>query len=313
MSEQELRMHLSGATVNTSQLQNAFEELTLKNRIKPTTDENGRLSFETITKGCGQQSPEEVIFELIKDAGSSGILFIDIRLRAKLPEHLLKKELQSLVEKKLVTKTKSITHKMVYTIAGLKADVLLTGNALYSAGTVAAKQVHNLKAVCLKTIYERHEKSYQQMMIDLDKSVDHFHEVDLDQIVAVSACELFDHFSTLPENGSFPNLKLVDIEHILDILLFEGKLIKIEQLNTMPRYRYNPYNQYKKDHFYAPCMDCPDYQRCLPQSAMGISPEICSLLDLGRLEWPRLIAPQTYILIPLVMFLTILQTCVLIL
>lgn len=274
-------MHL-GASVNTSQLQNALEELTLKNRIKPVTDENGRLSFETITKG-GQKSAEEVIFKLIKDAGSNGIFFIDIRLRAKLSEHLLKKGLQSLVEKELVTKTKSITHKMVYTVAGLKADVLLTGNASYSAGTVDAKQVDNLKAACLKTIYERHEKSYQQMMMDLNKSVDHFDEVDLDQIVAVSTVELFDHI-TLPVNGSFSKLTLVDIEHILDILLFEGKLIKIEQLNTKPRYRYNPYYRYKNEVFYAPCMDCPDYQRCLPQSAMGISPEICSLIDLGHLE-----------------------------
>ncbi|KAH9389113.1 DNA-directed RNA polymerase III subunit RPC6 [Tyrophagus putrescentiae] len=301
ISEQELRIQLTSSSVDSGQLQNALEDLKAKNRIRlvhASTDENGgALSIEAVNRR--PTVPEDVVLELIKEGNTGGILFSDLRHQAKLSDDELKRALQALQKRGLIWKAKSITNKMVYTMAGLKADLVLT--------------VARLKDACLKAVWERFEASYQQMVANIHFSEDSAETVNLDQTVAISAEELFEQLkrdsseATSAANHSF---QVDDVEQVLYILQCEGKLMKIEQPSKKSaiRYRFNPYyrvdRNFNSSHFHlhttlfsAACMDCPEYQRCRPQSPQsaaaaaaavaamaGISPETCPHLDLDHLH-----------------------------
>lgn len=310
ISEQELRIQLTSSSVDSGQLQNALGDLKAKNRIRlvhASTDENETLSIEAVSRRAAV--PEDVVLELIKEGNTGGILFSDLRHRAKLSDDELKRALQALQKRGLIWKAKSITNKMVYTMAGLKADLVLTGGARFKAGSADAQLVARLKDACLKAVWERFEASYQQMVANIHSSEDSAETVDLDQTVAISAEELFEQLkrdSSEATSAAKHSFQVDDVEQVLYILQCEGKLMKIEQLSKKSaRYRFNPYyrvgHNFNSSHlhttlFSAACMDCPEYQHCRPQSPQsvaaaavtaamaGISPETCPHLDLDHLH-----------------------------
>ena len=150
----------------------------------------------------------------------------------------------------------------------------LTRGACFESGIIREDVVKNLKSTCFQYLYDRFKESYTQMS-SLVHSVDN-ETLNMDKIYA-SANDVFDIFGS---RSIFQDIKLGDIDKILNILSYECKLMKMT-IGNKTLFRYNPYNRDKTDMFYAPCMVCHLYKDCKPGS-VNIGPENCQYLSVDK-------------------------------
>lgn len=267
-------MHMTN--VDNSDRLKALTELLSEKKIRVYQDPRRKIPlYEVIVE---DKSLDDVVLEVIKEAGHNGIWTKDIRLKGEIPSYLVvNKVLKNLENKKLIKSVKSISNRKLYVLYDLIPDETVTGGACYEAGLIREDVVKNLKALCMQFIYKRFEDSYKHMMSIIHSDDEAINSCDK---VYCSAKEVFEKVQKDIISSMSSDVKENDIEHILNILLFEGKLMRQEYGRTF-KYRYNPYNRDKTDLFYAPCMVCHLYRDCKPGSA-HVSPENCHYLSVEK-------------------------------
>ena len=272
-SEDELQMQMSN--VDKSQRLMALTSLLAEKKIRVFADpRKNKPHYEVIVE---DKSLDDVVLEVIKEAGHNGIWTKDIRLKAEITSYVIvNKVLKNLENKKLIKSVKSISNRKLYVLYDLIPDETVTGGACYEAGLIREDVVKNLKAICMQFIFKRFEDSYKHMMSVIHSSDD---AVSNNDKVYCSAKEVFEKVQKDIASLS-GDIKENDIEHILNILLYEGKLMR-QEFGRSLKFRYNPYNRDKTDLFYAPCMVCHLYKDCKPGSA-HVSPENCHYLSVEK-------------------------------
>ena len=244
----------------------ALNMLRIEKKINVHLTKNNNILYELVIE---EKSPDDIVLALIEDSGKNGIWIRDIRGKSKLSQIILNKALKSLENKKLIRPIKSISNRKLYVIFDLEPDESITGGACYESGYIREDIVKNLKSTCFQYFYDLYHDSYKQTMANLsdDNTI-----VEIGEIYA-TALDVFQHFL---DRNIFLDIKLGDIEHILNILYYECKLNKLASGNKT-QFRYNPYNRDKTDMFYAPCLVCHLYKDCKPGS-VNISPKNCHYL-----------------------------------
>ena len=270
ITEEELSVRMND--VDKGSRLTALNSLIKENKIKATLDKNKRPRYE---KNVIEKTPEEAVFEVISESGKNGIWVRDIRIKTKLSQIILNKVLKVLEGKKSIRALKSISNRKLYVLFNLEPDETITGGACFESGFIREDIVKNLKSTCFQYVYDRYQESYNQMITNLH-SVDN-ESTHLDKIYVTAQ----DVFNELAQRNIFTEIKLGDIEHILNILSYECKLNKMSVGVNKLAYRYNPYNRDKTDMFYSPCMLCHLYKDCKPES-VHISPENCKYLSVEK-------------------------------
>ncbi|KAI2808604.1 DNA-directed RNA polymerase III subunit RPC6 [Blomia tropicalis] len=248
ITEEELSVRMND--VDKGSRLTALNSLIKENKIKATLDKNKRPRYE---KNVIEKTPEEAVFEVISESGKNGIW----------------------KGKKSIRALKSISNRKLYVLFNLEPDETITGGACFESGFIREDIVKNLKSTCFQYVYDRYQESYNQMITNLH-SVDN-ESTHLDKIYVTAQ----DVFNELAQRNIFTEIKLGDIEHILNILSYECKLNKMSVGVNKLAYRYNPYNRDKTDMFYSPCMLCHLYKDCKPES-VHISPENCKYLSVEK-------------------------------
>ena len=244
--------------------------LKAENKIKFVLDKNGSLFYELEVE---EQSPEDLVHDVVKESGRNGIWVRDIRFKTKLPQVSVNKALKVLENKKVIRSVKSISNRKLYVLFELEPDESITGGACYDSGYIKEDVVKNLKSTCFQFLYDRFEDSYKKMMTNI-------HSIDNDPSNLDIFASAKDIEADFRQRNIFQDIKLADIEQILNILLYECKL-KMKMIGANRLFRFNPYNRDKTDMFYAPCMVCHLYKDCKPGS-VSIGPENCQYLSVDR-------------------------------
>lgn len=234
---------------------------------------NNVAHFELIVE---EKSHEDIVLDVIREADKNGIWIRDIRSKTKLAELVLNKVLKSLENKKLIKSIKAISNRKLYFLFDLQPDETITGGACYDSGSIREDVVRNLKTTCLQHLYDKCKSSFEKAVSKLDGNYmddGDFTDQDFDPVYA-SASDIYNEFKGAK---LFHDIKLVDIENILNVLCFECKILK-KTMGDRSLFRYNPLNRDKSDLFYAPCMICHVYKDCKPGS-VRISPENCRYIN----------------------------------
>ena len=247
----------------------ALNSLLKENRIRAVQNKEKMILFEIVVE---EQSPEDAVYKIIQAEGKNGIWTRNIRTESKLPQLILNKVLKTLEQKKLIKTVKTITNKKLYILFDLEPDESVTGGACYESG-VLSDVLKNLKEACFQYVFNKYEKVFNNLVSD-NNSDDY--GINSNDIYATSK-ELFEEFD---KRKVFADIKINELEHILDILVYESKLTKIK-FGTSSKYRFNSYHRIKTDLFHSPCLVCHLYNDCLPGS-VNISPENCDYISVDK-------------------------------
>jgi DNA-directed RNA polymerase III subunit RPC6 len=165
----------------------------------------------TVIKG---DTEEKVVYKIIEEAGNKGTWIRDIRVKSNLGQAQLTKVLKSLKQKKLVKEVKSVnsTRKIVYMLFTLEPDRSVTGGAWYSDQDFESEFVEILNQQCYRFLYQKLEKARESSDGPLS----------VKNISLASSKEVLKYISEL--GISKVQLRVEDIEAILDTLVFDGKV-----------------------------------------------------------------------------------------
>lgn len=251
----------------------ALNALCRENRIRARQNQQKMISFEIIVE---EQSPEDAVHEIIKAEGKNGIWTRDIRSKSKLPMTTLNKALKTLENRRIIKTVKTITNKKLYILFDLEPDESVTGGACYDS-SVHSDVLKNVKDACFQYVFNKYDNAFKAMLgADEEGEDDGDNNQEEDQIYA-AAQEILTDFA---KRGLFKEVKVNELEHILDILVYESKLSKIK-IGARNQYRFNSYHRPKTDLFHSPCLVCHLYNDCLPGS-VNISPENCDYISVEK-------------------------------
>eukprot|EP00095_Tigriopus_kingsejongensis_P005503 maker-scaffold619_size123246-snap-gene-0.37 protein:Tk05503 transcript:maker-scaffold619_size123246-snap-gene-0.37-mRNA-1 annotation:"dna-directed rna polymerase iii subunit rpc6" len=159
---------------------------------------------------------EKLVYKIIEEAGNKGTWIRDIRIKSNLIQTQLNKALKSLKSKKLIKDVKCVnsTRKIVYMLFNLEPDSSVTGGAWYSDQDFESEFVEILNQQCYRYLYQKLEKSRECTSGPLVAR----------NISQASSKEVLQYISEL--GISKVQLRVEDIEAILDTLIFDGKVEK---------------------------------------------------------------------------------------
>lgn len=268
ISEEEMSLRMNNVDKGTRV--RALNVLIGENKIR-LVRQNNKILYEIVVE---EKNSEEIVADVIKEAGKNGIWIRDIRFKTKLSQIVLNKTLKILENKKIIRSIKSISNRKLYVLFDFEPDESITGGACYEAGFIKEDIVKNLKSACFQFLYDLFKESYDEAMTNIHSPDEQ--TISFDKIHAAAPMV----FANFKNRNIFLDIKLEDIQQILNILVYECKLLKME-VGGKTLYRYNPYNRDKTDMFYAPCMVCHVYDDCKPGS-VNISPEKCQYLSIDK-------------------------------
>lgn len=253
--------------VDTTSRLKALNALINEKKIKASMN-NGKIFYELVIE---EKTPDDIVFEIIKDSDKNGIWIRDIRFKTKLSQVVLNKTLKNLENKKLIRPIKAISNRKLYILYDYQPDESITGGACYESGSIRGEIVNNLKATCLKYLRNLYDNCYKEMITEIhNEDVALF---DFNRIYSTSS----DILNFFKSRKMFSEIKIGDIETILNVLFYESKLIRIENNNRF-LFRINPQSRDRFDLFYSPCLICPLFRECKPLSNK-ISPNKCRYID----------------------------------
>lgn len=210
--------------VSTQDIQEEFKEMTLQEIV---SEINGLHTDSLIdvfrTKGgifyrrnCEPQSfstaEEKIIYLLVKEAGTEGVWIKDIRVKSGIHQNLVTKLLKTLEQRLLIKSVKSIKqNRKVYMLYdAVPSDDLGDGPWFTQDAELDTGFVDAIKSVAFEWIVKTTETSILPEFEDLP---------DLKSI----------HGFLLRAEISSVMLSLEDVKRILDILVYERKLIELNQ------------------------------------------------------------------------------------
>ncbi|GBC05642.1 hypothetical protein RclHR1_06330012 [Rhizophagus clarus] len=232
-------------------------------------------SKETATKLQSLENHEFEIYELIENSERKGISKTDIQKQIKMVQSLVESSLKNMQEQKLIKEVKPKTKKL-YMLFDIKPHDESLSRLLYTNGEPDTFVVESLKSICYNFIYRR---SFPRGMdedaifypnytsyVTLSKIVQCVQETKVTEI----------------------EIEEADIKQILDVLIFEGKIIKKFISNVDPNSMKTDDNRSDSQFVYiakrarninnawtqAPCGRCPFFENECTENG-EISPSTC--------------------------------------
>ncbi|XP_067136463.1 DNA-directed RNA polymerase III subunit RPC6 [Centruroides vittatus] len=229
---------------------------------------------EAAIKVKGADTEEKLIYQIIEEAGNKGIWIRDIRYKSNLLLTQVNKILRNLESKKFIKAVKSVSasKKKVYMLYNVEPDRSVTGGAWYSDQEFESEFVDILNQQCYR---------YLQQKVDNAKSLcmDPISERNASY---VSSKEVLEYITKL--GISKVQLKLDEIENILDSLIYDGKAEKTVVAATTSHNKNGMTNLYRAIDpliqstglMRIPCSVCPVFEDCHEGGA--ISPSTCQYM-----------------------------------
>jgi len=209
---------------------------------------------------------EKIVYGIIEESGNKGSWIRDIRFRSNLVPTQLNKVLKALENKKLIKAVKSVNaaKKKVYMKYDLEPDTSVTGGAWYSDQDFESEFVEILNQQCCKFLQQKRDVARKSKAGPLAAR-------------NLSMAALKDVHKFISELGiSKVQLKMEDIENILDTLIFDGKVEKTTKGNDAKFYRAIEPLVPTTGLVRIPCGICPVSRNCSDIGA--ITPTKCTYL-----------------------------------
>jgi len=213
---------------------------------------------------------EKIVFTIIENAKNLGIWLRDIRFNSGLLQNQLTKVLKSLETKKLIKSVKCVnaTKKKVYMLYDLEPDRSVTGGTWYSDQDFESEFVEILNQQCHRFLMHRYEVS---------AATKGGGPLAVRNGSLVLSKEILSHISDL--GISKVQLRLEDIESIMQTLIYDGKAEKSQDEKGAAMYRAVNFPVATPGLVLSPCGVCPVIKDC-GQSG-SITPASCQYLK----EW----------------------------
>jgi len=207
---------------------------------------------------------EKIVFRIIEQAGNLGSWIRDIRGKSNLGQAQLTKVMKALEGKKLIKAVKSVsaTKKKVYMLYNIEPDHSVTGGAWYSDQDFETEFVEILNQQCYRFLQGR--------LISSQKNSD-------SGPIAVkngSMCSIEEVAKYIQDLGiSKVNLKLEDIQSILNTIVLDGKAEKCDDNDSRVLFRAVQPIMSSAGVARCPCGVCPVINRC--GDTGSITPSTC--------------------------------------
>jgi DNA-directed RNA polymerase III subunit RPC6 len=240
-------------------------------KVKPTAVATAAdtSSCTTILKGASQQ--ENLVYQIIQDAGNKGIWRKEIHRRSgNIPQQEFDKILKSLESKKLVKQVSSVqaSRKKVYMLYNLQPDRSVTGGSWYTDQDFDSQFVDTLVMMCHRFLDQKAVVAKQKPEPLTQRNNSYCSSNELLKYITDSG------ITTHP-------LSIEDIESILDTLVYDGKV----QVESRPIPDGSSQNFYcvvsrwssPTGLSHVPCSMCPLIGECRVGSV--VSPETCEFLS----------------------------------
>ncbi|ELT94539.1 hypothetical protein CAPTEDRAFT_19562 [Capitella teleta] len=222
-------------------------------------------------KTKGGDTQEQIMYQIIEDAGNKGIWIRDIRTKSNLPMTAVNKLVKSLESKKVIKAVKSVSasKKKVYMLASLEPDRSVTGGAWYSDQDFESEFVEVLNQQCF---------NYLEQRVKLARESNSEPMTQRNASFASSS----DVWKFITELGiSKVSLAVEDIETILDTLIYDGKVEKsivagggaADGESQVKLYRAITPVIINTGLMRSPCGVCPVFREC--HEAGIVSPSTC--------------------------------------
>jgi len=209
---------------------------------------------------------EKIVYAIIEESGNKGTWIRDIRLKCNLVQTQLTKVLKALESKKLIKSVKSVnaTKKKVYMKYDLEPDISVTGGAWYSDQDFESEFVEILNQQCCKFLQQKRDMARKSKAGPLAAR-------------NLSMAALKEVHKFISDLGiSKVQLKMEDIENILDTLIFDGKVEKTTKGDDAKFYRAIEPLVPTTGIVRIPCGICPVSRNCSDIGA--ITPTKCTYL-----------------------------------
>ena len=209
---------------------------------------------------------EKIVFGIIEESGNKGTWVRDIRVKSNLNQTQLNKVLKSLESKKLIKAVKSVNaqKKKVYMLYNLEPDRTVTGGAWYSDQDFESEFVDILNQQCSRYLQQKSEMARKSGAGPL-------------AVRNLSMASLQDVHKFISDLGiSKVQLRLEDIEAIMNTLVFDGKVEKSIKGNDIKSYRAIEPLVPTTGLVRIPCGICPVMKNC--GSIGAITPTKCVYL-----------------------------------
>ncbi|CAG8503597.1 13150_t:CDS:2 [Funneliformis caledonium] len=232
-------------------------------------------SKETAAKLQSLENHEFEVYELIENSERKGISKTDIQKQSKLVQSLVEGSLKNMQDQKLIKEVKPKTKKL-YMLFDTKPHDESLSRLIYTNGEPDTFVVETLKSICYNFIY--HRSFPRGMDEDAIFYPNYTGYVTLSKIVQ---CVQETKVTEI-------EIEEADIRQILDVLIFEGKIIKKFMSNIDPNSMVTDVNRPDTQFVYiakkarnmnnawtqAPCGRCPFFENECTENG-EISPSTC--------------------------------------
>eukprot|EP01135_Chromosphaera_perkinsii_P005506 Nk52_evm55s352 gene=Nk52_evmTU55s352 len=182
---------------------------------------NGQIMYRAkddkeLNKFEGMSPVERLVYQIVQEAGNKGIWTRDLRHKSNLQQTEISKILKLMENRKLIKSVKSVqaSKKKVYMLYELEPDRSLTGGAWYSEQEFESEFVEVLNTYCYRFILQKKSEA--------EDSPDPVIRATKGYATSKEVKEYIEGLKL-----SKVELSVEDIESILDILIFDGKVEEI--------------------------------------------------------------------------------------
>ncbi|GBN94692.1 DNA-directed RNA polymerase III subunit RPC6, partial [Araneus ventricosus] len=170
-------------------------------------------------KSQGADNEEKLILEAVKKSGNDGIAPKDIKYATNLPQPQITKILKGMEARRLVKSVVSSSKKKLFLLYGLEPSHAVTGGTFYSGQEFETEFVDVLGEQCYRYLLQA--KGLAEKLSD---------PVSQRHASFKSSREICDYINSL--KISKVELKLPDIEKILEALIYDDKVEKSVSLTS---------------------------------------------------------------------------------
>lgn len=193
--------------LNKTEIANILNILLQQNQIEIVKDGNTIYYKAIVNKSVGY---EALILNLIGQGGSSGLWLRDIKSKTNIPHNLVLKILKTLEDTRKIKSIKSVkNNRKTYVLYDIKPDEDVSGGVWFSNNDVDLVFVNKLMDIIFRFIYKQESPYF------LNK---------IDNLVKLKSIREFILNSKISE----VELSMEDVNTLIDCLVFDGRIEKIE-------------------------------------------------------------------------------------
>lgn len=232
------------------------------------------LKNDSIKKSQGADVEERLILDAVTKAGNNGISAKELKYATNLPQPQITKMLKVMEGRRLVKSVVASNKKKLFMLFGLEPSTAVTGGTFYTGQEFESEFVDVLGEQCYRYLLQA--KGLADKLSD---------PVSQRRASFKSSRDICDYINSL--KISKVELKLPDIEKILEALIYDNKIEKSVSLTNGSSEESGSENFYKATKpllsnaglMRMPCGVCPVYYDC--GKGKTVSPSTCIYMK----EW----------------------------